>query len=69
MDSGKFNLVIKLIKSEYGLTDSQVSVLTRRLLPDEQEFQRVWQAYQEHMTSGTADGVDAFKALLSELIH
>lgn len=66
MDMGKFNLFIKLIKEEYRLSDMQISKLSRRLLSDDREFERVWEIYQSKSVNL---GVDGFKNLLQDLLH
>lgn len=63
---GKFNLFIKLIKEEYRLSDNQIMRLSRRLLSDDSEFEKVWEIYQNKSVNL---GVDGFKNLLLDLLH
>ena len=65
MDTGSFNLFIKLIKDEYRLSEAQILKVTRRLLADDHEFQRVWDKYKNKALNG---GVDNFKPHLMELL-
>jgi hypothetical protein len=65
MDIGEFNLFIKLVSDEYKLNHDETTRLSRRLLADDKEFERVWNSYK---SKSSVSGVDHFKALLQELI-
>jgi hypothetical protein len=65
MDHNAFNLFIKLLKEEYRLSDSQLTKISRRLLADNAEFERVWKLYQ---AKTLLSGVDEFKQVLQELL-
>lgn len=67
MDMGQFNLFIKMIQDEYKLSDSQLTIITHRMLADDKEFERVWKLYKTK-TLRYAGGVDDFKSLLGELL-
>lgn len=68
MDMGNFNLFIKMIEDEYKLSESELSVLTRRMLADDKEFERVWKLYK-NKSSSFKGGVDSFRSLLQELLN
>lgn len=65
MDSGTVNLAIKLIQEDYKLTPEQTTVLYRRFIADDQEFEKVWKLYKARKVR---KGVDKFQELLSELL-
>lgn len=64
---GNVNLFLKMIQEEYVLTDSELSLLTTRMLADDKEFEKVWRLYK-NKASMNSGGVDLFKQLLRELI-
>jgi hypothetical protein len=64
---GKFSLAMKLISEEYKLSPREVQVLTRRMLADEYEFERVWSQFN-NKSRAFKGGVDKFKDLLKELL-
>lgn len=67
MDSGAFSLFIKLIRDDYKLNDDEITRLSHRMLADEKEFERVWEAYKTKARK-TRKGVDAFQAMLQDLL-
>ena len=67
MDMGVLQLAMKLIGEEYKLSDREVQVLTRRMLADDYEFERVWSQYR-NKSRAFRGGVDKFKDLLKELL-
>lgn len=67
MDSGAFSLFIKLIRDDYQLNDDEITRLTHRMLADDQEFARVWEAYKTKARK-THKGVDAFQSMLQDLL-
>jgi hypothetical protein len=67
MDMGSFSLFIKMVKDQYKLDESEILILTNRLLADDREFEKVWKLFK--MKGGrVSGGVDQFKSLLNELI-
>jgi hypothetical protein len=68
MDMGNFNLFIKMIQDEYKLSHLQLETLTRRMLADELEFEKVWTLYKNKHRKFSG-GVDAFKSVLHELLN
>jgi hypothetical protein len=67
MDTGAFNLFIKMVQEDYKLNGGQIEVLSRRLLADEKEFDKVWTLYRNKARSSRG-GVDSFKPFLQELL-
>jgi hypothetical protein len=67
MDMGSFNLFIKMIRDQYALNDSEVQVLTNRMLADDKEFEKVWKLYKNR-AGRLSGGVDQFKILLQDLL-
>jgi hypothetical protein len=67
MDMGKLNLAVKMIQEEFKLNHSQVLTLTRRMLADDREFERVWHVYKNRNLRFHG-GVDKFKELLADLL-
>lgn len=68
MDTGHFNLFIKMVQEDYKLNQDQVEILSRRLLADDKEFEKVWKHYKNKSRT-SRDGVDSFKPLLQELLN
>lgn len=66
MDLNAFNLFIKLVQEEYKLDEYQVLKLSRRLLADEQEFERTWRIFKDRSVKG---GVDGFRPTLNDLLN
>lgn len=67
MDMGNFNLFIKMLEEEYKLTSSETLMITRRLLADDREFEKIWRLYR-NKTKSFKGGVDNFKATLLDLL-
>jgi hypothetical protein len=65
MDTGKLNFALKLIQEEYKLSSDQVTVLNRRLMADDKEFERLWKVYRSRQMGNA----DRFKEILSELLE
>lgn len=65
MNVGQLNLALKMIKEDYKLSDQQILILSRRLMADEREFEKVWSAYK----SRRIGKVDSFAELLRDLIN
>ncbi len=64
MNSGQLNLALKMIQEEYKLNDSQVMVLSRRLMADDREFEKVWNQFKNRRLGK----VDTFIEMLRELL-
>jgi hypothetical protein len=54
-----------MIKEEYKLSDSQVQVLSRRMMADDREFDRMWTLYKNRRNGKT----DIFLELLRDLLN
>jgi hypothetical protein len=57
-----------MIREEYGLSDDEIAILKARLLADEKEFEKVWEAYKNKSFT-FSKGVDSFRSLLQELLN
>lgn len=68
MDLGNLNLFVKMLEDEYKLTSSEIATLTRRMLADENEFEKVWKLYKNKSKSFRG-GVDSFRSTLQELLN
>lgn len=66
MDFNAFNLFIKMLREEYKLSEYQLQTVSRRLLADDKEFERVWKAYR---SKSSLSGVDEFRFLLQDLLN
>jgi hypothetical protein len=64
MNLGQLNLALKMIQEAYKLSDSQVQIVSRRLMADDREFEKVWTHFKNRRTGK----VDSFLELLNELI-
>ena len=64
MNLGSLNLALKMIKEEYKLSDSQILILSRRLMADDREFERMWTLFKNRRTGNT----DTFSELLRDLL-
>lgn len=67
MDLGHLNLFLKMLKADYALSESQLSILTNRMLADSHEFDRVWKLYKNKTKS--MKGGDSFIPILNELLN
>lgn len=65
---GEFNLFMKLIEEEYRLNYRDLQKISRRLLADDTEFEKVWKLYRAKPPR-TRTGNDDFRPVLFELIH
>lgn len=61
------NLFIKMIRDEYKLNESELITITRRMLADEREFERIWKMYKTKSLR-VIGGVDEFKTVLQDLL-
>ncbi len=68
MNMGEFNLFMKMIEDEYKLNYRDLQKISRRLLADDSEFEKVWKIYRSKATKSRG-GNDEFRPLLFELIH
>jgi hypothetical protein len=67
MNTGSLNLFIKMVSSDYVLSDEQANVLKNRMLADDREFERIWELYKSRARK-TKKGVDQFASTLQELL-
>lgn len=68
MDIGAFNLFIKMIEDEYKLSHRDIQKISRRLMADDAEFEKVWKLYRNK--ASRARGLnDDFRPVLTELIQ
>ena len=65
MNVGQLNLALKMIQEDYKLEDPQMLILSRRLLADDREFERLWKAYKSRRQGKG----DSFVELLRELLN
>jgi hypothetical protein len=68
MNMGDFNLFMKMIEEEYKLSFHDLQRISRRLLADDSEFEKVWKLYRTKATRSRF-GNDDFRPVLHELIH
>ena len=61
---GQLNLALKLIQEEYKLSESQILILSRRMMADEREFERIWNLFK----SRRSGKVDSFLEILKDLL-
>lgn len=64
MNVGQLSLALKMIQEDYKLDDGQVQVLSRRLIADDREFDRLWNEFKSRRQGKS----DTFVELLRELI-
>ena len=64
MNEGQFNLAMKMIKEDYKLDNQQMLMISRRLMADDREFEKVWTAFKNRRLGS----VDTFRDLLRELL-
>lgn len=64
MNLGHLNLALKMIQEEYKLTNDQIQLLSRRMMADDKEFERMWGQFKNRKLGK----VDTFRELLSELL-
>jgi hypothetical protein len=64
MNLGQLNLALKMIREEYRLSDTQVQTLSRRMMADDREFERMWNLFKNRRTGN----VDTFLELLKDLL-
>ena len=65
MNLGQLNLALKMIQEEYKITDSQVQILSRRMMADEREFERMWNLFRNRRMGKS----DTFIELLRDLVN
>lgn len=64
MNLGQLNFALKMIQDAYKLSEPQVQILSRRMMADEKEFDRVWSHFKERRIGNG----DTFRELLVELL-
>lgn len=65
---GTFNLFLKMIEEEYKLSSRDLQKVSRRLLADDSEFERVWKLYRNKARNAVS-GNDHFRPVLTELLQ
>lgn len=66
MDFSHLNLFLKMLEADYALNRMQLATISRRMLADSTEFERIWYLYKnksKNMLSG-----DSFRPVLQELL-
>ena len=64
MNLGQLNFALKMIQDAYKLSESQVQILSRRMMADDKEFDRVWAKFKERRLGNA----DSFREMLLELL-
>lgn len=64
MNLNQLNLALKMIQEDYKLTDEQIQTISRRLMADDKEFDRLWLQFKNRRLGK----VDTFRELLTELL-
>jgi hypothetical protein len=65
MNLNQLNLALKMIQQDYKLTPLQLETLSRRLMADEREFERMWALYNRRRTGKEDIFLDTLLELLS----
>lgn len=65
---GAFNLFLKMIEDEYKLSARDLQKISRRLMADDSEFDKVWKLYRNKARLSVS-GNDDFRPVLTELIQ
>ena len=65
MNLGHLNLALKMIQEEYKLSNAQLQIISRRMMADDREFDRVWSLFKNRRTGK----IDTFADTLSELLN
>lgn len=65
MNTGQFSLALKMIQEDYKLDDSQMQVLSRRLIADDREFDRLWKAFKARRLGNSDSFIDLLRELLA----
>lgn len=64
MNEGQFNLAMKMIKEDYKLDEQQMLIISRRLMADDREFDKIWSAFKNRRLGS----IDTFRDILRELL-
>ena len=64
MNLNEFNLALKMIQDDYKLTPQELERLSRRLMADDREFERLWALYKRRRTGKTDVFIEGLKELL-----
>jgi hypothetical protein len=64
MNFGQLSLALKMIQEEYKLSDAEVQIVSRRMMADEREFERIWNLFKTRRPGK----VDIFRETLKELL-
>ena len=65
MNLGHLNLALKMIQEEYKLSNLQLQIISRRMMADDREFERVWSLFKNRRTGK----IDTFADTLRELLN
>ena len=65
MNLNQLNPALKMIQQDYKLTPLQLETLSRRLMADEREFERMWALYNRRRTGKEDIFLDTLLELLS----
>ena len=65
MNLGHLNLALKMIQEEYKLSNAQLQIISRRMMADDREFDRVWSLFKNRRTGK----IDTFADTLRELLN
>jgi len=65
MNTGQLSLALKMIQEDYKLDDRQMQVLSRRLIADDREFDRLWNAFKTRRLGNSDTFVDLLRELLA----
>ena len=64
MNLGQLNFALKMIQDAYKLSAQQVEILSRRMMADDKEFDRVWAQFKNRRIGNE----DTFREMLVELL-
>lgn len=57
-----------MIREEYKLSETELTIITRRMLADDREFDRIWKLYKSKSIR-VYGGFDEFKSVLQDLLN
>jgi hypothetical protein len=65
MNLGHLNLALKMIQEEYKLSNAQLQIISRRMMADDREFERVWNLFKNRRTGKSDTFADTLRELLT----
>jgi hypothetical protein len=65
MNLGHLNLALKMIQEEYKLSNAQLQIISRRMMADDREFERVWTLFKNRRTGKSDTFADTLRELLT----